>query len=213
MLEQYGARGTYYVSGGGCGAPSPSGPLATVDQLRGLHARGHSSDAIPIRISRWPASARTSLRPISRTIATSCRRSTAGSRFEISRIPMATMAFPRSARWRADRFLSWPSLIPERTARLRTSSCSSWPPENASSDRRGFDHRRKLRRIAQADLNSHAVTDEPTGPGVAPIGSHLPREAGSRPPPVTIAQARAHAGRRCKVAGWIMSSIGLVTST
>src|SRR5258708_35453756 len=29
IIERYGARGTYYVSGAGCGAPSPSGQLAT----------------------------------------------------------------------------------------------------------------------------------------------------------------------------------------
>jgi peptidoglycan/xylan/chitin deacetylase (PgdA/CDA1 family) len=41
ILEQYGIRGTFYISGGGCGAPSPCGPLATVDQLKLLHASGH----------------------------------------------------------------------------------------------------------------------------------------------------------------------------
>src|SRR5258707_11581905 len=28
IIEQYGIRGTYYVAGGGCGAPSPCGRLA-----------------------------------------------------------------------------------------------------------------------------------------------------------------------------------------
>jgi peptidoglycan/xylan/chitin deacetylase (PgdA/CDA1 family) len=41
LLEQHGARGTFYVSGGGCGAASPGGRLATTDQLKALHARGH----------------------------------------------------------------------------------------------------------------------------------------------------------------------------
>jgi peptidoglycan/xylan/chitin deacetylase (PgdA/CDA1 family) len=41
ILEQHDARGTFYVSGGGCGAASPGGLLATTDQLRALCAQGH----------------------------------------------------------------------------------------------------------------------------------------------------------------------------
>jgi peptidoglycan/xylan/chitin deacetylase (PgdA/CDA1 family) len=41
ILEQYGVRGTFYVSGGGYGVASPGGRLATADQVSALHARGH----------------------------------------------------------------------------------------------------------------------------------------------------------------------------
>jgi len=41
MLEQYHARGTFYISGGGCGLMSPGGRLATADQLKALYASGH----------------------------------------------------------------------------------------------------------------------------------------------------------------------------
>jgi peptidoglycan/xylan/chitin deacetylase (PgdA/CDA1 family) len=41
MLEQHGARGTFYISGGGCGRDSPGGRLATIDQLQALNATGH----------------------------------------------------------------------------------------------------------------------------------------------------------------------------
>jgi peptidoglycan/xylan/chitin deacetylase (PgdA/CDA1 family) len=41
ILEQHGIRGTYYVSGGGCGLTSPCGLLASADHLRALFARGH----------------------------------------------------------------------------------------------------------------------------------------------------------------------------
>jgi hypothetical protein len=34
-------RGTYYVCAGGCGAASPSGPLASADDIGALLARGH----------------------------------------------------------------------------------------------------------------------------------------------------------------------------
>ena len=40
-LEENGIRGTYYVSGGGCGAASPGGTLATIDEIEALYARGH----------------------------------------------------------------------------------------------------------------------------------------------------------------------------
>lgn len=41
ILEQYDARGTFYVAGAGCGTESPGGRLATPAQLRALHADGH----------------------------------------------------------------------------------------------------------------------------------------------------------------------------
>jgi peptidoglycan/xylan/chitin deacetylase (PgdA/CDA1 family) len=41
LLEQHGARGTFYVCGGGCGAQSPGGELASVEQLQVIHADGH----------------------------------------------------------------------------------------------------------------------------------------------------------------------------
>jgi peptidoglycan/xylan/chitin deacetylase (PgdA/CDA1 family) len=41
LLEQHQVRGTYYISGGECGTVSPTGQLATIDQVRTLHANGH----------------------------------------------------------------------------------------------------------------------------------------------------------------------------
>ena len=41
LLEQYQARGTFYISGGGCGLVSPGGRLATAEQLKTLCAAGH----------------------------------------------------------------------------------------------------------------------------------------------------------------------------
>jgi peptidoglycan/xylan/chitin deacetylase (PgdA/CDA1 family) len=41
ILEQYGARGTFYVAGGSCGGISPGGRLAAPDQLAALAAHGH----------------------------------------------------------------------------------------------------------------------------------------------------------------------------
>jgi peptidoglycan/xylan/chitin deacetylase (PgdA/CDA1 family) len=41
LLEQFHTRGTFYVSGEICGKPSPTGRLATVEQLKALHGNGH----------------------------------------------------------------------------------------------------------------------------------------------------------------------------
>ena len=41
LLEQFHARATFYISGGKCGKPSPTGRLATIEQLKALHANGH----------------------------------------------------------------------------------------------------------------------------------------------------------------------------
>ena len=41
LLEQHHVRGTFYISGGKCGMASPTGRLATADQLQALYAKGH----------------------------------------------------------------------------------------------------------------------------------------------------------------------------
>ncbi|MGB7099382.1 MAG: polysaccharide deacetylase family protein [Xanthobacteraceae bacterium] len=41
LLGQYRARGTFYISGGGCGLTSPGGLLATTEQLKELYTAGH----------------------------------------------------------------------------------------------------------------------------------------------------------------------------
>lgn len=41
ILERHGARGTFYVAGGGCGAESPVGTLASPEQIRKIWSNGH----------------------------------------------------------------------------------------------------------------------------------------------------------------------------
>jgi len=41
LLQQHQGRGTFYISGGGCGLMSPGGPLATAAQLKELYIAGH----------------------------------------------------------------------------------------------------------------------------------------------------------------------------
>ncbi len=41
LLERYQVRGTFYISGGTCGTASPTGRLATTDQVKALYTSGH----------------------------------------------------------------------------------------------------------------------------------------------------------------------------
>jgi len=42
ILERHGARGTFYIAGGGCGTGSPDGPMrASMEQLRTVWKKGH----------------------------------------------------------------------------------------------------------------------------------------------------------------------------
>lgn len=41
LLEQHQVRSTFYISGGKCGLSSPTGRLATTDQVEALYAKGH----------------------------------------------------------------------------------------------------------------------------------------------------------------------------
>jgi peptidoglycan/xylan/chitin deacetylase (PgdA/CDA1 family) len=41
LLEQHQVRGTFYISGGKCGAPSPTGRLATTSQVEALFGKSH----------------------------------------------------------------------------------------------------------------------------------------------------------------------------
>ena len=41
ILEQYDARGTFYIAGAGCGKTGPVGLLASIEQIRTVWLRGH----------------------------------------------------------------------------------------------------------------------------------------------------------------------------
>ena len=41
ILTNHGVHGTFYVAGGGCGAASPVGQLASIEHIRTIAARGH----------------------------------------------------------------------------------------------------------------------------------------------------------------------------
>lgn len=205
ILEQYGARGTYYVSGGGCGAPSPSGPLATIDQLRAVHARGHEigchsySHAPVAGVSAYDLAAdiernRTFLQAVGSGIAV---RNFA--------YPYGGFTF-RTKRWLEARFDSCRSLIPGVNKSVADLGLlKTWPLENASVDRC-----RIIDVVAEAArtkgwliFTSHDVDDDPSRFGVSPallaFAAATARDAGCRL--VTAAEGFALA-RGAKVEDW-----------
>jgi peptidoglycan/xylan/chitin deacetylase (PgdA/CDA1 family) len=134
ILERYGIRGTFYISGGGCGAPSPCGPLATVDQLKLLHANGHELGChtfTHFAVSRVDG----------RDLASDLERNRAflmGISREAPRnfaYPYGDMSFP-AKRYLEGRFDSCRALIPAVNAgSLDLGALRSLPLEDASMDR------------------------------------------------------------------------------
>jgi peptidoglycan/xylan/chitin deacetylase (PgdA/CDA1 family) len=198
ILEQYGARGTYYVSGGGCGAPSPSGRLATIDQLRVLHARGHE---IGCHTYSHVAVAGVS----SRELAADTERNHNFLQGIGSEVAVRNFAYPygdftfRTKRWLECRFDSCRSLIPGvNSAIADLGVLKTWPLENASTGRgRILDLMAETARTrGWLIFNSHDVEDEPSRYGVSPdllaFAAATARDAGCRP--VTIAEGLVLAG-------------------
>jgi peptidoglycan/xylan/chitin deacetylase (PgdA/CDA1 family) len=198
ILEQYDARGTFFISGGGCGAASPGGRLATTDQVKALYARGHEVGCHTY--SHPPVSAighdelvadlehnRRFLNGIDGAIAV---RNFA--------YPYGDLSF-RTKRYLETRFDSCRSLlrgVNEGTADL--GALKTCPLENATIDRREV-----LELIAKAVtakgwliFSSHDVEDVPSKFGVTPdllaFAVSAARDAGCRL--VTVADGLAFSG-------------------
>lgn len=192
ILERYGVRGTYYVSGGGCGGLSPIGKLATADQVKTLRVNGHeigchtfshgavagmSADQLAAEIDRN----RSFLQGISDLIAV---RNFA--------YPYGDLSF-RTKRYLESRFASCRSLLPGvNSGSIDLGALKAYPLESASTDRD------KIGRIVAETaktkgwliFNSHDVDERPSRYGVSPdlleLAASAARAAGCHP--VTIAE-------------------------
>jgi peptidoglycan/xylan/chitin deacetylase (PgdA/CDA1 family) len=198
IIEQYGVRGTYYISGGGVGAPSPCGRLATIDLLRVLAARGHEIGA---HTYSHAAVAGIS----ARELATDTERNDSVLKRINDRIVARNFAYPygdlsfRTKRYLERRFDSCRSLIPGiNRGTIDLGALKTWALENASMDRR-----RILDLVAETAkssnwliFNSHDVQDEPSRFGISPdllaFAAAAAKDAGCRP--VTIAEGLRLAG-------------------
>ena len=200
VLEQYGVRGTYYVSGEGCGAPSPSGPLATIDQLRVLHARGHE---LGCHTYSHIAVAGVSSHEFAADIAHNrnflqdifLQDIGAGIAVRNFAYPYCDYTFC-AKRSLQGQFDSCRSLIPGVNSSMADLGLlKTWPLENASADRgKIFDRvAETVRTNGWLIFNCHDVVDEPGRHGVSPdlfaFAAATAREGGCRP--VTIAEGLA----------------------
>lgn len=197
ILDQYDARGTYYVAGGGCGAPSPSGPLASIDQLRAVHARGHE---IGCHTYSHAAVAGVS----SRELAADIERNRNFLQAIGSGIVVRNFAYPYgdftfgTKRLLEGRFDSCRSLIPGVNSEVADLGLlKTWSLENASVDRGGIIDliAQTVRTKGWLIFTTHDVDDAPGRYGVSPallaFAAVTARDAGCRL--VTIAEGLASA--------------------
>jgi peptidoglycan/xylan/chitin deacetylase (PgdA/CDA1 family) len=136
ILEQHGARGTFYIAGAGCGKTSPVGLLASVEQLRAIWLRGHEIGCqtyLHSAVSRLDRS----------ELETEFSRNQSALKMIDDKIAVRNFAYPygdlsfRARLYLEAQFDSCRSAdhgINYQTADL--GSLKSWPLENASIDRK-----------------------------------------------------------------------------
>ena len=135
ILDQHGVRGTYYISGGGCGATSPGGRLASIDQVRALWKRGHE---IACHTYSHVAVSSVSFRDLGSDLD----RNRAFLKNIDGEIDVRNFAYPygdlslRTKRYLERRFDSCRSLIRGVNSGLADlGALKTWPLEDASADR------------------------------------------------------------------------------
>jgi peptidoglycan/xylan/chitin deacetylase (PgdA/CDA1 family) len=193
LLEQYQARGTFYISGAICGASSPTGRLATAEQVKALHARGHEIGCHTY--------SHTPVAEISReVIAIEIERNRSFLQDLIGNFPFRHFAYPYGAiSFRSKRYLGeWFDSCRSQTRGVNAgvadlAALKSYALEDASIDRQGILETigETVRRNGWVLFASHDVDDEPSRFGVRPgllaFALRSAQEAGCQL--VTVSQA------------------------
>jgi peptidoglycan/xylan/chitin deacetylase (PgdA/CDA1 family) len=170
ILEQHGARGTFYIAGAGCGKTSPVGLLASVEQLRAIWLRGHEIGCqtyLHSAVSRLCHS----------ELETECFRNQSTLRMIDDKIVVRNFAYPygdlsfgarRYLEMQYDSCRSVDHGINHRIADL--GSLKSWALENSSIDRKKIATliADTIRTNGWLIFVSHDVTEEPSKYGVDP---------------------------------------------
>lgn len=170
ILEHHGIRGTFYVAGAGCGAPSPGGLLASLDQLRAIWAKGHE---IGCHTYTHPVVSRISLGEL----ATELDHNQRELKNINSEIMVRNFAFPygdlsiRTKRYLEGRFDSCRSVHAGINCVVADlGSLKAWPLENASIDRARITG--LIARTMQINgwliFYSHDVAERPSRYGLTP---------------------------------------------
>jgi peptidoglycan/xylan/chitin deacetylase (PgdA/CDA1 family) len=170
LLEQFHARSTFYISGEKCGKPSPTGRLATAEQLKALHAKGHEiachsySHTPVVGISR-------------QALASDLDRNRFFLQGILGNIPISNFAYPygdisfATKRYLGGRYDSCRALTPgvnADVADLSVLKCNAL--EQTSIGRQGVSHliAETVRRNGWLLFASHDVSDAPSQYGVRP---------------------------------------------
>ncbi len=170
LLEQLHARSTFYVSGENCGKPSPTGRLATAEQLKTLHANGHEiachtySHTPVVGISR-------------QELAGDLDRNRCFLQGIVGNVPVRNFAYPygdisfAAKRYLGERYDSCRATIPgvnADVADLGVLKCNAL--EQASIGRQGISHliTETVRRNGWLLFASHDVNDAPSPYGIRP---------------------------------------------
>jgi peptidoglycan/xylan/chitin deacetylase (PgdA/CDA1 family) len=170
ILEEHGARGTFYIAGAGCGKTSPVGLLATIEQIRAVWLRGHEIGCQTYLHSAVSRLCRSELE-------TECFRNQSTLRMIDDRLEVRNFAYPYgdlsfgARRYLERQYDSCRSVdhgINHRIADL--GSLKSWALETPSIDRK------KVAALIADTIRSngwlifvcHDVTDQPSKYGVDP---------------------------------------------
>ncbi len=170
ILEQHGARGTFYIAGAGCGKTSPVGLLASIEQIRAVWLRGHEIGCQTYLHSAVSRLCRSELE-------TECLRNRSTLRMIDDKVEVRNFAYPygdlsfgarRYLEMQYDSCRSVDHGINHRIADL--GSLKSWALENSSIDRKKIAT--LIADTIQANgwliFVSHDVTEEPSKYGVDP---------------------------------------------
>jgi peptidoglycan/xylan/chitin deacetylase (PgdA/CDA1 family) len=170
ILERHGLHGTYYVSGGGCGAASPCGRLATAGQVKAIWAKGHE---LGCHTHSHTAVARLSDSELeldierNRSFLADIGGDGAARNFAY---PYGDMRF-RAKRRLENRFRSCRSVIPGINAGTADlGALRAWPLEDAAIDRATIPEliAANVRDKGWLIFYSHDVSEQPSRFGVSP---------------------------------------------
>ena len=171
ILEQHGARGTFYVAGSGCGSANAGGPLrATIDELRTIWTNGHE---IGCHTFSHPAVRYMSFDELDSEL----NRNQSVLKTINGDIVVRNFAYPygdlsvRTKRYLETRFDSCRSSHAGfNTAVADLGALNAWPLENASLDRQKVAEliAETVRSGGWLIFYSHDVSDKPTRFGVSP---------------------------------------------
>lgn len=170
ILERHGIRGTFYVAGGGCGAESPVGTLASLEQIGRIWSNGHE---IGCHTFSHPEVPRISLGQLDKEI----EQNNAFLRKIDNAIVLRNFAYPygemsmRSKRRLEDRFDSCRTVHPGINSGVADlGALRSWPLENAAVDRAKIAS--LITETVQTNgwliFYSHDVAAQPSRYGVTP---------------------------------------------